>query len=106
MIAGGPLPPPPPPGDGGQYLPPAYPQPQYPTPAYYAGQLQAGPAPGIAYAGFWIRFAASLIDGIIVGVPLVILFLVIEGPAARSAIGSLTADADSAGAEAIGAALQ
>jgi uncharacterized RDD family membrane protein YckC len=86
MISGGPLPPPPPPGDGGQYLPPAYPQPQYPTPTYYAGQLQAGPAPGIAYAGFWIRFAASVIDGIIVGVPLVILFLVIEGPAFKSYI--------------------
>ena len=86
MISGGPPPPPPPPGDGGQYLPPAYPQPQFPTPTSYAGQLRAGPAPGIAYAGFWIRFAASVIDGIIVGVPLVILFLVIEGPAFKSYI--------------------
>lgn len=51
--------------------------------AYYAGP-QPGPAPGIAYAGFWIRFAAALIDGIIVGVPLVIVFLVVEGPALSS----------------------
>jgi len=32
---------------------------------------QQGPAPGIAYAGFWIRVLAALIDTIIVGVPLV-----------------------------------
>jgi uncharacterized RDD family membrane protein YckC len=50
----------------------------YPAPTYYAGPQQ-GPAPGIAYAGFWIRFLASFIDGIIVGVPLVIVFVIVEG---------------------------
>jgi uncharacterized RDD family membrane protein YckC len=86
MISGGP-PPPPPPGlsGGGQYPPAPYPPPpQYPTSAYHPGPTHAGPAPGIAYAGFWIRFIAVVIDGIIVGVPLFILFLVIEGPAFKS----------------------
>jgi uncharacterized RDD family membrane protein YckC len=86
MISGGPPPPPPPPvpGSGGQYPPSPYlPPPQYPT-TYYAGPAHAGPAPGIGYAGFWIRFIAAVIDGIIVGVPLFILFLVIEGTAFKS----------------------
>jgi uncharacterized RDD family membrane protein YckC len=85
MISGGP-PPPPPPGasGGGQYPAPILPPPQYPTSAYYSGPTHAGPAPGIAYAGFWIRFIAAFIDGIIIGVPLLILFLVIEGPAVKS----------------------
>jgi uncharacterized RDD family membrane protein YckC len=86
MISGGPPPPPPPgPLGGGQYPPAPYPPPpQYPTSAYYPGPTHAGPAPGIAYAGFWIRFIAAVVDGIIVGVPLFILFLVIEGPAFNS----------------------
>jgi uncharacterized RDD family membrane protein YckC len=82
MTAGGPpLPPPQAPGqwDGGQpYLPP--PPPVYPVATYYTGP-QTGPAPGIAYAGFWIRVVATIIDTIIIGVPLLIIFLVIEGPA-------------------------
>ena len=89
MISGGGPPPPPPPAPlgGGQYPAAQYPPPPaYPTPAYYPGPVHAGPAPGIAYAGFWIRFVASTIDGIIVGVPLIILFLVIEGPAFKSYI--------------------
>src|ERR1700693_387241 len=86
MTSGGPPPPPPPgPSGGGQYPPVPYsPPPQYPTSAYYAGPTHAGPAPGIAYAGFWIRFIAAVIDGIIVGLPLFVLFLVIEGPAFKS----------------------
>ena len=43
------------------------------------GPPLAGPAPGIGYAGFWIRFVAVLIDGIIIGVPLAIVFFVAEG---------------------------
>ncbi|HXL63101.1 MAG TPA: RDD family protein [Mycobacterium sp.] len=81
MISGGPPPPPPPPGDGRQYLPPSYPHAQYPTPTYYAGQPHAGPAPGIAYAGFWIRFVATLIDDIILGVPFLIIFFATQGSA-------------------------
>lgn len=60
------------------YLPP--PPPMYPAPTYYAGP-QLGPAPGIAYAGFWIRFLAAVIDTVIVGVPLVVVFVVVEGSA-------------------------
>jgi uncharacterized RDD family membrane protein YckC len=52
----------------------------YPVATYYAGPQQ-GPAPGIAYAGFWIRVLAALIDAIIVGVPFAILFFVVEGSA-------------------------
>lgn len=80
MTAGGPpVPPPLAPGqpDGGQpYLPP--PPPAYPVATYYTGP-QTGPAPGIAYAGFWIRVLATIIDAIIIGVPLVIFFFVAEG---------------------------
>lgn len=86
MISGGP-PPPPPPGSfgGGQYPPAQYPPPpQYPTPAYYSGPAHAGPAPGIAYAGFWIRVLAVVADEIILGVPLVIIFLTTQGPAINS----------------------
>lgn len=57
-------------------LPP--PPPAYPVATYYAGP-QLGPAPGIRYAGFWIRVVASIIDAIIVGVPLAIVFFAAEG---------------------------
>jgi uncharacterized RDD family membrane protein YckC len=87
MTAGGPPPLPPPDqppayGGGQQYPPPPYLPPQapaYPVAAYYAGPGR-GPAPGIAYAGFWIRFLAILIDEIILFVPLVIIFIVTHGP--------------------------
>jgi hypothetical protein len=52
----------------------------YPAATYYPGSQQ-GPAPGIAYAGFWIRLVAVILDGIIVGVPLAIIFFVAEGSA-------------------------
>jgi uncharacterized RDD family membrane protein YckC len=80
MTSGGQLPPPQPPGpwDVGQYPPSPPPPPMYPT-QYYAGPPLAGPAPGIGYAGFWIRFLAALIDGIILGVPLAVVFFVVEG---------------------------
>jgi uncharacterized RDD family membrane protein YckC len=54
------------------------PPPAYPV-ATYEPALYPGPAPGIGYAGFWIRFLATIIDGIIVGVPLVIIFFIAEG---------------------------
>jgi uncharacterized RDD family membrane protein YckC len=82
---GGPPPPPssPPGGPGGYPPQPAPYLPSYPQPSPYAGgspqwggaalpTIRAGPAPGLAYAGFWIRFASYLIDvipiGIVVGV--------------------------------------
>jgi uncharacterized RDD family membrane protein YckC len=79
MISEEPPPPPPPPGFGGQYPPAPYlPPPQYPG-TYYPVPLYAGPAPGIGYAGFWIRFVAILIDEIILGVPLLIIFFATQG---------------------------
>jgi len=35
------------------------------------------PAPVVAYAGFWLRFVAALLDGFIVGVPVGIVFLIV-----------------------------
>jgi uncharacterized RDD family membrane protein YckC len=62
--------PPPPPGP-----PPGYAAPQYGSPqaGQWPGQQPqqfapvAGPAPGLAYAGFWLRVLALIIDYIIVG---------------------------------------
>lgn len=34
------------------------------------------PAPVVAYAGFWLRFVATLLDGFIIGVPIVIIFII------------------------------
>ena len=36
-----------------------------------------GPAPGLAYASFWRRVGGYLLDGLIVGVPVLILFFVL-----------------------------
>lgn len=69
-------PPPPPSAPPPDAPPPGYGQAPYGTPqqGYPAQQYvsqpggfapQAGPAPGLLYAGFWIRFAALLIDGIL-----------------------------------------
>jgi uncharacterized RDD family membrane protein YckC len=78
-------PPPPPPGGPppppSGYPPPGYPQapppgyaPQYPfaggAPQWVPPMPMAapGPAPGLQYAGFWIRFASYLIDVIPIGI--------------------------------------
>jgi uncharacterized RDD family membrane protein YckC len=64
--------PPPPPGyvAPSGYGPPGYgPPPGYPG----YGPPVAGPAPGLAYGGFWIRFVAALLDGLILLVPTFIL---------------------------------
>jgi uncharacterized RDD family membrane protein YckC len=66
-------PPPPPPS------PPAH---GFPPPGGYGAPYWApppGPAPGLAYAGFWIRFVAYLIDGLIINVPILIVFFVLAG---------------------------
>jgi uncharacterized RDD family membrane protein YckC len=91
MTAGGPPPPPPQapgPWDGGQqYQPPPPPSyqvyPGYPAAAPYQN-LYPGPAPGIGYAGFWIRALATIIDGFIIGIPYFVIFYVIEGSALSS----------------------
>ena len=60
----------PPPGYG---APPGYPAayPGYAAPAI-------GPAPGVAYAGFWVRTGAAAIDGLIFVVPLIAFITVIS----------------------------
>lgn len=77
----GPSGPPPPPGSPPTGYP-AAPSPQFPyggaTPQFpYPGGAQpwggmavvsAGPAPGLRYAGFWIRFVAYLIDVVPIGI--------------------------------------
>jgi uncharacterized RDD family membrane protein YckC len=55
----------PPPGGSG--APPAIAQ--YQAPVAYAGQK--------SYAGFWIRLAARLVDGLIVGIPLSVIFFIL-----------------------------
>jgi uncharacterized RDD family membrane protein YckC len=67
-----PPPPPPPPGQPPQYIPPPAslvpPAAGYPAPVY-------APTSG-TYAGFWIRLVARIVDGIILSVPVAILFFI------------------------------
>jgi uncharacterized RDD family membrane protein YckC len=52
-------------------------------PAYFQRMREGAAAPGgsvsgnMEYAGFWIRFVAKIIDGLIVGIPLFIIVFVI-----------------------------
>jgi uncharacterized RDD family membrane protein YckC len=53
-------------------------QPGYASPGGYAPQVGYA-VPGVAgrrYAGFWLRFVAYLVDGLIVGIPVAILVIV------------------------------
>ncbi|HTV57340.1 MAG TPA: RDD family protein [Verrucomicrobiae bacterium] len=50
---------------------PSYSPPQYP-PSQYAPAAQQ-----VFYAGFWLRVVAAIIDGIIIGIPSAILFLLL-----------------------------
>jgi len=61
--------------------PPAVGMPPYATPV---------PQPQVLYAGFWLRFVAAIIDGLILGVPLGLVFLMLFA----SALPSLTRGAD------------
>jgi len=90
-------PPPPPPPPPGPLL--GYPAPPTGVPPYSSyGQPYfappPGPAPGLAYAGFWIRFAAYLIDALITFVPLVIIFFILVGAAFAGASCSITLNPD------------
>ena len=78
-------PPPPPPGSP----PPS----SYPSPVQQQAPMQqyaAPPAPQATYAGFWIRFVARFIDGLILGIPLTVILFIFLGIA--GAIGSNTSD--------------
>ena len=48
--------------------PTGWPQPPVAPQGGWAPQTQVGPAPGVAFGGFWIRFVALIIDAIIVGI--------------------------------------
>lgn len=63
---------PPPPGPPPGWLPPAPPGGLPGTPTAYAvpGWARRGPAPGVEYAGFWIRLLAYVVDALIIDVPL------------------------------------
>lgn len=74
-----------------------------------AGQPASWPAaaaqPRVAYAGFWLRVVASLIDGVIIGIPVIILFALTGISAALSgAIGAHGGDPSEALAALFGAA--
>jgi len=82
------IPPPPPPnwqGQPQQYQPP--PQQHYQAPPY------GMPMPG----GFWIRFVASIIDSIVLSVPMVIIVMVFSGGIFAS-LGDLQREEDQAAA--------
>ncbi len=51
------------------------------SPAAYAAQPGTGGAParGIHYGGFWIRFVAYLVDGLIVSIPTTLIALMVFG---------------------------
>ncbi len=48
----------------------------HPPPVYPAYGRPLGPAPGLRYVGFWLRFAAYLIDSVILDIPIVIVYAV------------------------------
>jgi uncharacterized RDD family membrane protein YckC len=81
-------PPPPPPGGfpppppGGGYPPPPPPGGGYPPPPPLPGGYAPAPvpaygAPQARYGGFWIRFVAVFLDGIIVSIPVLILGVIL-----------------------------
>jgi uncharacterized RDD family membrane protein YckC len=53
--------------------PTGWPQPPAGPQGGWAPQMQAGPAPGVTFGGFWIRFVAYLIDVLLFGVVFVAL---------------------------------
>jgi uncharacterized RDD family membrane protein YckC len=90
---GGGYPPPPPPGGGYPPPPPlggGYPAPP-PLPGGYApAPVPAYGGPQARYGGFWIRFVAVFLDGIIVSIPVFILGVIvgIAGAVASNASGN------------------
>lgn len=77
---GGGYPPPPPPGGG--YPPPPPPGGGYSPPPPLPGGYAPAPVPAygaqqVRYGGFWIRFVAVFLDGIIVSIPVFILGVIV-----------------------------
>ncbi len=52
---------------------PSSPAPASPAPAWQADQVPAGPAPGVEFAGYGARLVAYIIDGIILGVVIMVI---------------------------------
>jgi uncharacterized RDD family membrane protein YckC len=95
-----PPPPPPPPGSQPpQYLPPQ--NPLVPPAAGYPAPVYAAQA-GTRYGGFWIRLVARIIDGIIVGVPLGVIFFVLVAIAGGIASTANTTDQNAQAAVGLG----
>jgi uncharacterized RDD family membrane protein YckC len=89
-------PPPPPP-------PPSGPPPQYVSPTPIGSFLGAYPAKthaaGASYGGFWIRLVARIVDGIIIGIPLSVIFgvfVVLAGGIASTATNTTDQNAQAA----------
>jgi uncharacterized RDD family membrane protein YckC len=60
--------------------PAGWPQPPEGAPgAAWAQQTQVGPAPGLAFGGFWIRVVAYIIDAILIGIVEAILISALKG---------------------------
>ena len=79
-----------------QTPPPPPPPPQPITP--YQQMPYAGPT----YAGFWIRLVARFVDGVIVSVPLIVLFAIFGGIAAVIGSGASNSDENTQNAVAAG----
>jgi len=93
--------PPPPP------LPPGGQPPQYiPPPALYAPPIAGYPVPAFAagktYGGFWMRLVARIVDGIIITVPLGVIFGVFVALAGGIASTANTTDQNAQAAVGIG----
>ena len=93
---GGGYPPPPPPGGG--YPPPPPPGGGYPPPPPLPGGYAPAPVPAygaqqVRFGGFWIRFVAIFIDGLIVGIPVGIVSGIVSAVVAGSSNNSQAAGA-------------
>jgi uncharacterized RDD family membrane protein YckC len=103
-----PPPPPPQPPPGGSYeSPPSTPSVYSPPPAapiQYVAPQYVGPQP--TYAGFWIRLIARLLDGLILGIPFGIVFVVfaLAGGIFANNTSSSSQDSQNAAAAAFGGA--
>lgn len=73
---------PPAPPHPGYGQPPGYPPPGYAPPGY-----AAAPA-GVVFCGFWVRVAAYLIDGIIIGIPMAIVIGIVFATTMSGALSS------------------
>ena len=68
--------------------PTGWPQPPVAPQGGWAPQTQVGPAPGVAFGGFWIRLVAYIIDAILVGIVESVLMSAM-GQSAGQSIGGL-----------------